>query len=68
MGIKKGVRFCLVIFKKGFQFCLGIFNTVNAMREFGSVMEYSRLSIKELSSEFKNTQDCQGSLVLCGNI
>ena len=45
--IKKGVWSCLIIFKKDFQFCLGIFNTVNAMREFGYVMEYSRLSKKE---------------------
>ena len=48
------------IFKNGFQFCLGIFNTINAMSsDLAWLMEYSRLSIEKLSTEFMNTQDCQ---------
>ena len=46
------------ILKKGVQFCIGILKTVNkgfkweySRRVFGSVWEYSRLSIREFSSE-----------------
>ena len=70
----KGVQFCMGIliiedcqqgswmgiFKNAFHSCLGIFNTLNATSlDLSWLMEYSRLSIVKLSTEFMHTPDCQ---------